>query len=131
MSENWVNTTVLPFLTGDERLGSIDVTVSDFWRSAWDGPPRQHDTGRPCGVSRRSCARRCQRPSRRMGELRRTHALRHPSRSQEQWPPAVVVAATGHSDAEFTLRVYAKDARDEAAFVSDVLGRAAGAGIGQ
>ena len=39
--------------------------------------------------------------------------------------------ATGHSDAGFTLRVYAKDARDEAAFVSDVLNRAASAGIGQ
>ena len=39
--------------------------------------------------------------------------------------------ATGHSDAGFTLRVYAKDARDEATFVSDVLNRAASAGIGQ
>ena len=34
-------------------------------------------------------------------------------------------------DAGFTLRVYAKDARDEATFVSDVLNRAASAGIGQ
>ena len=27
---------MLPFLTGDERLGSIDVTVSDFWRWAFN-----------------------------------------------------------------------------------------------
>jgi integrase len=31
---------------------------------------------------------------------------------------------TGHSDAGFTLRVYARDGRDDAALVEDVLARA-------
>jgi integrase len=36
----------------------------------------------------------------------------------------------GHADAGFTLKVYAKDARDESAVVTDVLARAATAQIG-
>jgi hypothetical protein len=36
----------------------------------------------------------------------------------------------GHADAGFSLRVYAKDARDESAVVSDVLKRAASAQLG-
>jgi hypothetical protein len=34
------------------------------------------------------------------------------------------------TDAGFTLKVYARDGRDEAAVVEDVLARASGAGIG-
>jgi integrase len=37
----------------------------------------------------------------------------------------------GHTDGGFTMRVYAKDARDDAALVKDVLQRAKAAGIGQ
>jgi len=37
---------------------------------------------------------------------------------------------TGHSDPGFTYRVYARDARDDAALVADVLDRAANAGFG-
>ena len=37
---------------------------------------------------------------------------------------------TGHSDAGFTLKVYARDGRDEGAVVEDVLARAAAARIG-
>jgi excisionase family DNA binding protein len=50
--------------------------------------------------------------------------------------PALRIAATtlaqiiGHSDSGFTLRVYARDGRDEAAVISDVLSRAAGADVG-
>ena len=36
---------------------------------------------------------------------------------------------TGHADAGFTLRVYARDGRDEATVVEDVLARASAAGI--
>jgi hypothetical protein len=36
----------------------------------------------------------------------------------------------GHADAGFTLRVYARDGRDTAAVVEDVLARAAGANVG-
>jgi hypothetical protein len=36
----------------------------------------------------------------------------------------------GHSDPGFTLRVYAKDRRDEAVLVQDVLDRAQAAQIG-
>jgi hypothetical protein len=35
----------------------------------------------------------------------------------------------GHADAGFTLRLYAKDARDDAALTADVLDRAARAGV--
>jgi hypothetical protein len=45
-------------------------------------------------------------------------------------PATTLARLTGHADAGFTLRVYARDARDEAAVVEDVLSRAAGAGIG-
>ncbi len=63
------------------------------------------------------------------------HSLRHSYASSLatdlDLAATTLARATGHSDAGFTLRVYAKDARDEAAFVSDVLKRAASAGIGQ
>lgn len=45
-------------------------------------------------------------------------------------PATTLARLIGHADAGFTLRVYARDARDEAAVVNDVLSRAAGAGIG-
>jgi hypothetical protein len=37
---------------------------------------------------------------------------------------------TGHSDPGFTYRVYARDARDDAALVADVLDHASEAGFG-
>ena len=45
-------------------------------------------------------------------------------------PATTLARLTGHADAGFTLRVYARDGRDEAAVVGDVLLRAARAGIG-
>jgi hypothetical protein len=45
-------------------------------------------------------------------------------------PATTLARITGHADAGFTLRVYARDSRDEAAVVSDVLGRAKRAGVG-
>jgi hypothetical protein len=45
-------------------------------------------------------------------------------------PATTLARLTGHADAGFTLRVYARDGRDEVAVVKDVLSRAAGAGIG-
>ncbi len=45
--------------------------------------------------------------------------------------PTTVALLTGHKDAGFTYRVYAKDGRDTATVVQDVLVRAASAGIGQ
>jgi integrase len=61
------------------------------------------------------------------------HSLRH------SWASALATGGlaattlarvTGHSDPGFTYRVYARDARDDAAFVADVLDRAANAGFG-
>jgi hypothetical protein len=46
-------------------------------------------------------------------------------------PATTLARIVGHADAGFSLRVYAKDARDEAAVVSDVLKRAAEAQIGR
>ena len=46
-------------------------------------------------------------------------------------PATTLARLTGHADAGFTLKVYARDGRDEAAVVSDVLARAASARIGR
>jgi len=62
------------------------------------------------------------------------HALRHSFASflatDLELPATTLARLTGHADAGFTLRVYARDGRDEAAVVKDVLSRAAGAGVG-
>ena len=43
--------------------------------------------------------------------------------------PTTLAELVGHTDAGFTLRVYAQDSRDQATIVSDVLARAAGANV--
>ena len=62
------------------------------------------------------------------------HSLRHSFASMLatdlELPATTLARLTGHSDAGFTLRVYARYSRDEAAVVEDVLLRATGAGIG-
>jgi integrase len=62
------------------------------------------------------------------------HSLRHSCASlmatDLELPATTLAALIGHSDASFTMRVYAKDSRDTAAVVEDVLARAASAGIG-
>lgn len=45
-------------------------------------------------------------------------------------PATTLARLTGHADAGFTLRVYARDGREEATVVEDVLARASEAGIG-
>jgi hypothetical protein len=45
-------------------------------------------------------------------------------------PATTLARLTGHTDAGFTLRVYARDGRDDHALVEDVLARAIGAGVG-
>ena len=61
------------------------------------------------------------------------HSLRHSWASMLatdlELPATTLARLTGHTDAGFTLRVYARDRRGEAALVEDVLLRAAGAGI--
>ena len=63
------------------------------------------------------------------------HALRHSFASMLatnlELPPTTLAQLIGHADAGFTLRVYARDARDTATVVSDVLARAASAGVGE
>ena len=62
------------------------------------------------------------------------HSLRHSFASMLatdlELPATTLARLTGHSDAGFTLRVYARDGRDESAVVEEVLGRAATAGVG-
>ena len=62
------------------------------------------------------------------------HSLRHSWASMLatdlELPATTLARLTGHSDAGFTLRVYAKDARNDATVASDVLSRAHQAGIG-
>lgn len=61
------------------------------------------------------------------------HSLRHSYASilatDLELPATTLARLTGHTDAGFTLRVYARDGRSEASVVADVLARAAGAGI--
>jgi integrase len=62
------------------------------------------------------------------------HALRHSFASllatDLELAPTTLAELIGHADAGFTLRVYARDTRDTATLVADVLARAAGVGIG-
>lgn len=62
------------------------------------------------------------------------HALRHSFASMLatdlELPATTLARLTGHADAGFTLKVYARDSRDEAALVEDVLARAAEAQVG-
>jgi integrase len=62
------------------------------------------------------------------------HSLRHSFASMLatdlELPATTLARIVGHADAGFSLRVYAKDARDESTVVSDVLQRAASAQIG-
>jgi integrase len=62
------------------------------------------------------------------------HSLRHSFASllatDLELPATTLARLTGHADAGFTLRVYARDGRDEATMVEDVLARAAGAKVG-
>jgi integrase len=61
------------------------------------------------------------------------HSLRHSCASflatDAALPPTTLARVTGHSDAGFTLRAYARDARDKAV-VKDVIARAARVGVG-
>jgi integrase len=62
------------------------------------------------------------------------HALRHSFASMLatdlELPATTLARLTGHTDAGFTLKVYARDRRDEAAVVEAVLARAANAKVG-
>jgi integrase len=62
------------------------------------------------------------------------HSLRHSFASMLatdlELPATTLARIVGHADAGFSLRVYAKDARDESAVVTDVLNRAAMARVG-
>jgi site-specific recombinase XerD len=63
------------------------------------------------------------------------HALRHSFAStlatELELPVTTLARLIGHADAGFTLKVYARDARDDGALVADVLGRAAAANVGR
>jgi integrase len=62
------------------------------------------------------------------------HALRHSFAStlatDLELPATTLARLTGHADAGFTLRVYARDGRDDAAVVEDLLARAKRAKVG-
>ena len=62
------------------------------------------------------------------------HSLQHSYASMLatdlELPATTLARVIGHADAGFSLKVYAKDARDESAVVTDVLARASSAGIG-
>lgn len=61
------------------------------------------------------------------------HSLRHSFASMLatdlELPATTLARLTGHADAGFTLRVYARDKRSDAAIVEQVLARAAEGGV--
>jgi integrase len=62
------------------------------------------------------------------------HTLRHAycsALATAGLSPTTLARITGHADPGFTLRAYARDGRDEAAVVADVLAHAAEAGFGR
>ena len=56
------------------------------------------------------------------------HAFASAMATDLQVPSTTLARVVGHADAGFTLKLYAKDARDDAALTADVLNRAARAG---
>ena len=62
-----------------------------------------------------------------------SHSLRYAFASamatELQVASTTLAKIVGHADAGFTLRLYAKDARDDAALTADVLDRAARVGV--
>ena len=64
-----------------------------------------------------------------LGPLLQSSGLGHKVR-RIKLPATTLARVVGHSDPGFTLRVYAKDRRDEAVLVQDVLDRAQAAQIG-
>jgi integrase len=69
-----------------------------------------------------------------IGDRLSWHSLRHSFVSllatDLELPATTLARLAGHSDAGFTLKVYARDGRDESAVVKDVTARAAQARIG-
>jgi integrase len=110
------------------RLRSPHTQVEDLVLCTADGGP----------VQERSI-RRALEDAKQTAGLRETdgrlsmHALRHSYCSvlaTAGLPPTTLARITGHSDPGFTLKIYARDGRDEAVVVADVLSRAAAAGLG-
>jgi integrase len=59
------------------------------------------------------------------------HAFASALATDLEVPSTTLARIVGHADAGFTLRLYAKDARDDAVFAAEVLKRAARAGVGR
>ena len=82
----------------------------------------------------RSKTRRRRRSSTADEERLSWHSLRHSFASMLatdlELPATTLARLTGHADAGFTLKVYARDERTPQTVVADVLARAAGAGVG-
>lgn len=62
--------------------------------------------------------------------MRPLAAVTEPLATDLALPVTTLAKLIGHTDAGFTLRAYARDGRDGAAVVSDVLARASAAGVG-
>lgn len=77
-------------------------------------------------------ARSAGRPEARPGAslARNALAVVLPDRERERRREVAVAQLLGHTSAEFSMRVYARDARSEETMVADVLERAAVAKIG-
>ena len=112
------------------KLRSPRTSSTDYVVCTADGLPVQERNARRAPEAAKKKAKLTVSDSERLS----LHSLRHSWASMLatdlELPATSLARLTGHADAGFTLKVYARDARDDAAVVSDVLARASGAGIG-
>lgn len=113
------------------ELRSPRTRPSDFVIATASGDPAQERNMRRALEAAKAKAKFSNQEEERLS----WHSLRHSWASllatDLELPATTLARLTGHTDAGFTLRVYARDARDDAALTADVLKRAASAGVGR
>ena len=102
------------------------------WRTAAARKPNASAIETAIGAPTNALARRTNRAAPTAARaIRESLTARRPTTNPTKPLPATTLARlTGHADAGFTLRVYARDRRDDAALAETVIARAATAGVG-
>lgn len=111
------------------KLRSHRTKPSDLVIATADGKPVQERNLRRAFAAAKSAAKIDP------GEARlSSHSLRHSAGSvlatEMALAPTTLARVMGHTDPGFTLKVYARDSRDDAAVVKDVIARAEAVGFG-
>jgi integrase len=111
------------------KLRSTRTRPSDFVISTADGKPVQERNLRRALADAKSASKVDG------GDARlSSNSLRHSAGSlyatEMHLPLTTLARVMGHTDPGFTLRVYARESRDDSAVVKDVIARAKNAGFG-